>query len=787
MSRAKWVRVCSGVGLLLVAAAALAPRVLGGGWRRQAAPEEQRFGSAQSVLEEFQGRPLLVANWKGRFRPYVLRDTLELLFDDDRIRTALEMPEVDLMDPVPLSDHEVLFAATTGGRPDFDVVLYDSAAGTLSNLTGTPRLDEGGTCVHEGTRLISFADGTRQSFAALAPRAARSASTLSFRRTVGSAPPFTRCLFVDAATLIGVRQRERELYRCHVRETVSCSRLPVLMDAVWVGSLFRSPATGGAGIIALTPGSRFRRPFFFTRGYDSLEPGPGAGRLQGDVVDVHETYERLGLHARYQLVGHEDPRVVVAKSRRIGSQLFGVVATARSGRTLALWEHGRWRALGVPQPGAGDAAGAPLEVWLRSDDGRVHQAFYFGGGDARKVVLWWHGGPRENVSPRFNPYFYALNRRGYGVLAVNYPGSTGRGREYEELFDTEPGAVRAAVAAALRYLHENGVEEVISWSVSAGVAPQTHVAAEALGLRAVVDQVGGTADELRRTVEERGIPYFDIRGEHDRKGGAEGARFVYPGGHDLTMPEHFGDLLEALDAFLGTLPEVRFQGAEDGSGPPDVILDPGHVGNAADPNRVGGISEAELTFELARRLADRCLGGMSVRLSRTGNPMLESPAATLRRRRRMASRSPEVPFLSLHFNARSPGTAYPNSSSVFYGFGSSGLNLEIARRLSGSLRAAGVPPQEEYGPELESKLVRVEAGVFERGLALLQPPHRAPRLLLEAAYYDDPGEHGRLARVEAGPEGEAVRPRLRQLADALCPAVRALGRTGPGRRLAGPT
>jgi N-acetylmuramoyl-L-alanine amidase len=158
--------------------------------------------------------------------------------------------------------------------------------------------------------------------------------------------------------------------------------------------------------------------------------------------------------------------------------------------------------------------------------------------------------------------------------------------------------------------------------------------------------------------------------------------------------------------------------------------------------------------------------------------MLERPDESLGRRRRMASRAPEVPFLSLHFNAGSPGAAYPNSSSVFYGFGASDLNLEAARRLRGSLRAAGVPPQDEYGPELASRLTRVEPGVFERGLALLQPPHRAPRLLLEVAYYDDPDEHRRLARMEPGPEGELVRPRVRQLADALCPAVRSLGRSG---------
>jgi len=52
-------------------------------------------------------------------------------------------------------------------------------------------------------------------------------------------------------------------------------------------------------------------------------------------------------------------------------------------------------------------------------------------GPARGWVVWLHGGPHEQVSPRYNPYFDALVRQGLGVVALNYPGSTGVGNEYE--------------------------------------------------------------------------------------------------------------------------------------------------------------------------------------------------------------------------------------------------------------------------------------------------------------------------------------------------------------------
>lgn len=741
-------------------------------------PDVPYFGQAQSTLEEFGGMPLVVANWDGRFRPYVYDGAYRPLVDEAAVRTRVELRDLDLLNPIPLSESEVLLGGTFSGKPDFDLLLFDAAAGTLHNLTATPGTDEGGTCAHPQSRAVSYSDGGRQVFATVAPASGDGAPALERRETSGAAPPLARCVFVDAGTLVGVQPQERAVYRCTLGGRVSCERTLLLDPAVQVGTLFRNRNTGRVGVIALAAGERFRRPYAFSDDFRSLEVEPAASRIEGDVVEFDGGLLRRGLHSRYQVSGHEDTATSVFRVRAVGGRLFAVAADARSPRTLAVWEGGGWRLLPHREAVAAGSDAGPMEVWIRSEDGRVHQAFYFGPRDTRKVVLWWHGGPRENVSPRFNPYYRALAERGYGVLAVNYPGSTGRGREYEELGEGGGEAVRASVRAALRYLEENGVEEVLSWSVSAGAVPQRYAALEARGLRAVVDQVGVPAEEMRAAVAARRIPYFDVRGRYDRAASSRGARFVYEGGHDITTAGQFAAMLSALDEFLASTPRTRFRGVRGAPAAPAVVLDAGHVGNARDPNRVNGISEAELAFGIARHVADRCLEGADVLLTRSGDPMLEPPDRSLRRRVGMVAATQGVPFLSFHFNASTAGAAYPNSSSVFVGAGSSGRSLEFARALVRSLRAAGVPPQLRYGPEIPG-LVTVEAGIFERGLALLAPPHRSARALVEVAYYDHPDEHRRLAEVALGDEGEPVRPRLLELATALCPAFEELRRPDP--------
>jgi dipeptidyl aminopeptidase/acylaminoacyl peptidase len=96
----------------------------------------------------------------------------------------------------------------------------------------------------------------------------------------------------------------------------------------------------------------------------------------------------------------------VYATRQIGGTWFGIVATDAMSRTLARVEHGAWKLLREVSVRMPERIARPVEVWMRSPAGDVYQAFYFGPSAPRRVVVWWHGGPTESVSPRFNPYFH---------------------------------------------------------------------------------------------------------------------------------------------------------------------------------------------------------------------------------------------------------------------------------------------------------------------------------------------------------------------------------------------
>ncbi|HEX2134139.1 MAG TPA: prolyl oligopeptidase family serine peptidase [Actinophytocola sp.] len=74
-------------------------------------------------------------------------------------------------------------------------------------------------------------------------------------------------------------------------------------------------------------------------------------------------------------------------------------------------------------------------------------------GEAAPYVVHVHGGPTGQVGARLNLDFAYLTSRGIGVVAVNYGGSSGYGREFREALNGEWGVVDvrdcAAVAAAL--------------------------------------------------------------------------------------------------------------------------------------------------------------------------------------------------------------------------------------------------------------------------------------------------------------------------------------------------
>ena len=124
--------------------------------------------------------------------------------------------------------------------------------------------------------------------------------------------------------------------------------------------------------------------------------------------------------------------------------------------------------------------GAPLQAMhpreIRARDGLVLPSYLTlppgsdPDGDGRPaspvpMVLLVHGGPWARDDFGYNPYHQWLANRGYGVLSVNFRGSTGFGKAFISAADLEWG----------RRMHDDLIDAV-QWAVAEGVAPVDKVA-----------------------------------------------------------------------------------------------------------------------------------------------------------------------------------------------------------------------------------------------------------------------------------------------------------------------
>jgi hypothetical protein len=532
------------------------------------------WGTVQSHLEAFDGKPLVAANWSGRYRPYV--------FDGERYVAVIvdepsELARFDLTTPFAISATEILLSGSEAGRPEYDIFAYDTQTKTLRNLTATPNVDEGRICVNHEARLIAFRARPGPSANASQPavplrdeqRVARVADGLQ-QIGEGGLPPFDDCVWLDAETLLGIERRTTgyQLQRCSVTTSdVRCEARAALagIDAV---TGFLEPEGRDVGIIARRGGDSFRRPYVLSEPFDTLVPAPLPPGIRGDVLDRQGDVLRVSLESRYTSSLAPQSGATVYATRKFGTATFAIVATERMPRTLARLKGAEWEIVRHPSVAMPDTVALPAEIWLGARSERRYQAWEFGDPKSDRVVVWWHGGPHESVSPRFNPYFQRLHELGFRVLAVNYPGSTGRGVAYEKSFNA--GALAECVSAVWDYLRGSGARAIVSWSISSGSAVQQVVLRQRVPVSALVDQSGWGPSTLVRDTKQRSIPFFAIRGRNDPYGPIEHVDYSYAGGHDLTVAEDFATLFEAIAPFLAGAPRIDWSDAREPARPPPV-------------------------------------------------------------------------------------------------------------------------------------------------------------------------------------------------------------------------
>jgi dipeptidyl aminopeptidase/acylaminoacyl peptidase len=233
-------------------------------------------------------------------------------------------------------------------------------------------------------------------------------------------------------------------------------------------------------------------------------------------------------------------------------------------------------------------AASPEAIEFPTDGGLTAHAFYypptnpgFEGPDGERppLVVEIHGGPTSHRCPELRRSVLFWTSRGFGVVDVNYGGSTGFGREYRERLRGAWGIVDTAdCIAAARHLAESGRADSDRLLIHGGSAGgyTTLCALVFHDLFASGASYYGVADAetLAQDTHKFESRYLD------------GLIGPYPEAVDTyreRSPIHFADRLRA--------PVILFQGLED------EVVPPSQAEEMVEALRRGGVPHAYLAFE----------------------------------------------------------------------------------------------------------------------------------------------------------------------------------------------
>ena len=506
------------------------------------------MGQIESSVEEFNGVPLVTANWIGTLRPYLFKDGKFVPLIPDTLENHLE--NLELWSATSISSHEVLMTGRQDGSSIAQMYLFDSTTGKLTNLTNSPKTSDWGFCVSKRTPpLIAYSnDGTH--FAEMR-EGKRIDVPLNEKIT------FSRCLWLDYDHVIGM-EKDTIAHLCAFQKSgIECRKIPAFDKIDKAVNLFEGPHHE-PGVIARLHKKQFFRPYMISKDLTALNEIQTVKGFQGDVLQILGKHIRVSKESRYWVNGMKGSTTVL-NLKEIGGRTYAVAGDFSTQKTLSvLSEDGTKWQLKLPL-GARfkPPVSSPKEMWISSPDGRKHQAFYFppyGKSPqklAAKVILLLHGGPHENVSPRLEPLHERLSRMGFGIFAFNYPGSSGRGADYESLL-SNAAVQRAAFRSVFDFIREQGVQVLVTWTISSGFALQEFLLSSFESPSGIVDECGGDNSGIRKAAQEKRVDYFGIRGTNDHVEGNV-VDFMYRGGHVLFSPTEFERLFIVLDKFLNSL------------------------------------------------------------------------------------------------------------------------------------------------------------------------------------------------------------------------------------------
>ena len=279
-----------------------------------------------------------------------------------------------------------------------------------------------------------------------------------------------------------------------------------------------------------------------------------------------------------------------------------------------------------PMPADPDYVPSARIITFPTADGEVaHGVYYpptnpgFEGLDAEKppLIMKVHGGPTSHVFPWLRPAFLYWTTRGFGLVDVNYRGSTGYGRRFRNLLRDSWGIadVEDCLAAA-RYLAAEGEvdgERLIITGGSAG--GYTTLASLAFG------------DAFNAGGSYFGVADLGLLVDHTHKFESR-----YLNGLVGTDPDEMRRRSPLYSADQITVPVILFQGLEDKVVPPEQA---DLISAALTEN---GIPHAHITYEgedHGFRKAENIIHSLESELAFYGKVLGFTPADDL----------PEVPMV----------------------------------------------------------------------------------------------------------------------------------------------
>ncbi|HET8622796.1 MAG TPA: amidohydrolase family protein [Gemmatimonadales bacterium] len=388
---------------------------------RRELPEVTETLNTRVIFAPRCGKVFFSSNRNGRVAPFAL----EAPFTAPAVRLAYISNRDLLARSVSADCGQLALVADQGGDGIYDVFLYDLAANELRNLTRTKRDNEGEPKFSPDGRHLAFLRNNRLVLYDVPASAERRATSTPTEFVSLEWSPDGRRLFLeDRATSIWTFTPGDSTFTrlwTAPRKAYSPRSLHVQGRFLYFASDHESEFSQIYELDLATSALRRVAP----SEHDQYSPRhDGAGGLTFRTTAEGNV---LGLWQHGDVVDTVGPKagVVYDFSFDFGIPLFVYAGARQPASIYATDSVGAMRDLlnrqvDVRQP-------APRAVYGR--DGMVH--YVFADSLTTSWVVWLHGGPDEQVSPRYNLYFDYLARLGYGVVALNYPGSTGIGNGYE--------------------------------------------------------------------------------------------------------------------------------------------------------------------------------------------------------------------------------------------------------------------------------------------------------------------------------------------------------------------